>query len=193
MTERVVLGGLPVRGSEPLVSSAIRWGDLLFLSGRAPVVPETLALTHEDFDGQARFVLDTIVESLREAGTGPEHVLRVECWLASAADFDAWVARQQAPPAEPADLAAEGKAVYTASACVGCHTVRGVSAGVLGPDLTHFGSRTMLAAGMWPNTPENVAEWVKDPQRLKPGVKMPDLGLTDQQAKALATYLTSLK
>ena len=113
--------------------------------------------------------------------------------VASAADFDAWVARQQTPPAEPADLAAEGKAVYTASACVGCHTVRGVSAGVLGPDLTHFGSRTMLAAGMWPNTPENVAEWVKDPQRLKPGVKMPDLGLTDQQAKALAAYLTSLK
>jgi cytochrome c oxidase subunit 2 len=83
--------------------------------------------------------------------------------------------------------------VFASSACVGCHTIDGVSAGVLGPNLTHFGSRTMLAAGMWPNTPENVAEWVKDPQRLKPGVKMPTLGLTDEQAKAVAAYLVSLK
>jgi cytochrome c oxidase subunit II len=111
----------------------------------------------------------------------------------TAADFDAWVAQQRAAPAEAAGPAAAGKAVFAGSACVGCHTIKGVSAGILGPDLTHFGSRGMLAAGMWPNTPENVAEWVKDPQRLKPGVKMPALGLTDDQAKAIAAYLTSLK
>ena len=111
----------------------------------------------------------------------------------TAADFDRWVAQQQAPPAEPAGAAATGRALFAARACVGCHTIKGLSAGVLGPDLTHFGSRTMLAAGMWPNTPENVAEWVKDPQRLKPGVKMPALGLTDEQAKAIAAYLMSLK
>lgn len=64
---------------------------------------------------------------------------------------------------------------------------------MLAPNLTHFGSRTTLAAGMWPNTPTNVAAWVRDPQGLKPGVKMPDLGLTDEQAKALAAYLTGLK
>lgn len=110
-----------------------------------------------------------------------------------AADFERWVAQQQAAPAEPSGPAAAGKAIFAGSACVGCHTIKGVSAGVLAPDLTHFGSRTMLAAGMWPNTPENVAEWVKDPQRLKPGVKMPALGLTDEQAKAIAAYLTSLK
>jgi cytochrome c oxidase subunit 2 len=111
----------------------------------------------------------------------------------TAADFDAWVAQQRAAPAEPDGAAAAGKTVFAGSACVGCHTIKGVSAGILGPDLTHFGSRAMLAAGMWPNTPENVAEWVKDPQRLKPGVKMPALGLTDEQAKAIAAYLTSLK
>ena len=111
----------------------------------------------------------------------------------SAADFDTWVARQKAPPAEPAGAAATGKTIFAGSACVGCHTIDGVSAGVLGPNLTHFGSRTMLAGGIWPNTPENVAEWVKDPQRLKPGVKMPTLGLTDDQAKAIAAYLSGLK
>jgi cytochrome c oxidase subunit 2 len=110
-----------------------------------------------------------------------------------AAEFDAWITRQKTAPAEPGGLAAEGKAVFARSACVGCHTIEGVSAGILGPNLTHFGSRSVLAAGMWPNTPDNVAAWVKDPQRLKPGVKMPDLGLTDEQAQAVAAYLTSLK
>jgi cytochrome c oxidase subunit 2 len=125
---------------------------------------------------------------------GASHAnMGMRVFVRTAADFDAWVARQKAPPAAPGELAAAGKTVFASSACVGCHTIQGVSAGVLGPDLTHFGSRTMLAAGMWPNTPDNVAEWVKDPQRLKPGVKMPALGLTDEQAKALAAYLTSLK
>ena len=111
----------------------------------------------------------------------------------TSADFERWVAQQRAAPAEPSGAAATGKAVFAGSACVGCHTIKGVSAGVLAPDLTHFGSRSMFAAGMWPTTPENVAEWVKDPQRLKPGVKMPTLGLTDEQAKAVAAYLVSLQ
>ena len=109
-------------------------------------------------------------------------------------DFERWVAQQRAAPADPTgDLATTGKTIFAGSACVGCHTIKGVSAGVLAPDLTHFGSRSMFAAGMWPTTPENVAEWVKDPQRLKPGVKMPALGLTDEQAKAVAAYLLGLK
>jgi len=111
----------------------------------------------------------------------------------SPADFERWVTRQKTAPPEPTGLAAEGKAVFARSACVGCHTIDGVSAGTVGPNLTHFGARTTLAAGMWPNTPDNVAAWVKTPQRLKPGVKMPDLGITDEQAKAVAAYLTSLK
>jgi cytochrome c oxidase subunit 2 len=110
-----------------------------------------------------------------------------------AAEFDAWMAGQKAAPPEPTGAGADGKAIFAKSACVGCHTIDGVSAGVLAPNLTHFGSRRTLAAGMWPNTPDNVAAWVRDPQRLKPGAKMPDVGLTDDQAKAVAAYLTGLK
>jgi cytochrome c oxidase subunit 2 len=76
---------------------------------------------------------------------------------------------------------------------VGCHTIRGVSTGALGPDLTTFGSRRTLAAGMLPNTVDTVAAWLKDPPALKPGSKMPALALSDAQALALATYLLSLK
>jgi cytochrome c oxidase subunit 2 len=107
--------------------------------------------------------------------------------------FERWVQGELAPAAESTGPAAEGKALYAARACVGCHTIKGVSAGVLGPDLTHFGSRTTLAAGMFPNGHPVLAAWLKDPQALKPGAKMPNLGLTDAQASALAAYLLSLK
>jgi 2-iminobutanoate/2-iminopropanoate deaminase len=90
MTERIVVGELPVGGQEPLISSAIRWGDLLFLSGRAPIDTTTMAVISADFEEQARNVLDQIMASLAEAGSGPEHVLRVQCYLLDASDFDAW-------------------------------------------------------------------------------------------------------
>jgi cytochrome c oxidase subunit 2 len=109
------------------------------------------------------------------------------------AAFDRWAAAQKTAPAEPAGAAADGKAVYTRSACVGCHTIRGVSAGVLGPDLTHFGSRALFGAGLWPTTPEHVVAWLKDPPALKPGSRMPNLHLSDADARALAAYLISLK
>ncbi len=108
------------------------------------------------------------------------------------ATWATWVAGQQAVPATAAAVA-DGAALFARSACVGCHTIRGVSAGVIGPDLTHFGSRGTVAAGILPSTLDNVAAWVKDPPALKPGVKMPALGLTDEQARAVAAYLLSLK
>jgi cytochrome c oxidase subunit II len=113
--------------------------------------------------------------------------------VASPTDFEQWAARQRSAAVEPAGDAVAGKAIFAGSACVGCHTVRGVSAGVLGPDLTHFGSRRTLAAGAYPNTPDRLAAWVRDAPRMKPGVKMPAFAYTDEQAKALAAYLTSLK
>ncbi len=108
-------------------------------------------------------------------------------------EFERWVARQKAPAVEPAGAAAEGKAIFAKHACVGCHTIRGVSAGVIAPDLTHFGSRTTVAAGIRPNDHDHVTAWVLDPQRMKPGVKMPSVGLTAAEAKSVATYLLSLK
>jgi cytochrome c oxidase subunit 2 len=68
-----------------------------------------------------------------------------------------------------------------------------VSAGTLGPDLTHFGGRKTLGAGLMPNTADNLVAWLRDPTRLKPGVKMPNLGVSEADARALAAYLLSLK
>lgn len=90
MSERVVVGELPVGGAEPLISSAVRWGDLLFLSGRAPIDTATMEVVAHDFETQARDVLRQIDEALRAGGSGPEHVLRVQCYLLDASDFGVW-------------------------------------------------------------------------------------------------------
>jgi 2-iminobutanoate/2-iminopropanoate deaminase len=101
--EKVSLGGLQVGGAEPLISSAVRWGDLLFLSGRGPVDTATLELVSEGFEQQARAVLTDIGATLAEAGSGFEHVLRVQCYLADAADFPAWnrLWTEHFPPPRP--------------------------------------------------------------------------------------------
>jgi len=109
------------------------------------------------------------------------------------AAFDKWVAAQKAAAAEPTGDAGAGKDVFAKHACVGCHTIRGVSAGLLGPDLTHFGSRQLFGAGLWETNVDNVTAWVKDPPALKPGSKMPNLHLSDADARAVAAYLVGLK
>jgi cytochrome c oxidase subunit II len=125
---------------------------------------------------------------------GASHAnMRMRATVLAPDAFEQWVAAQKAPATEPSGPAADGKAIYTRSACVGCHTIRGVSTGAVGPDLTHFASRHTLAAGMLPATPDNVAAWILDPQAMKPGVKMPPVGLTADQARAVAQYLLSLR
>ncbi len=71
--------------------------------------------------------------------------------------------------------------------------IQGVSKGYIGPDLTHFASRTTLAAGVLKNTPDNVAKWIGKPQETKPGANMPALLLPGPKMNALVAYLESLK
>ena len=70
VTEQIVVGELPVGGTEPLISSAIPWGDLLFLSGRAPIDTSTMEVVSDDFEEQARDVLDRSATRFAEAGSG---------------------------------------------------------------------------------------------------------------------------
>lgn len=107
--------------------------------------------------------------------------------------FERWAAAQQAPPVEPSGPAAEGKAIFARSLCVGCHTIRGLSGGVLGPDLTHFASRSTFGARMFPTSLEHVAAWIENPDALKPGTRMPAVGLTKEETHAVAAYVMSLK
>jgi len=109
-------------------------------------------------------------------------------------EFEQWVKAQQAPPVDSTDpLAQQGKDLFTKSTCVGCHSIAGVSAGHIGPDLTHFASRGTFAGSLMKSTPDNVAKWIENPQQMKPGALMPNLGITSEQSKAMAAYLLSLK
>src|SRR5262245_28765274 len=110
-------------------------------------------------------------------------------------DFTAWVAKQKEPAATPPDgsPAAAGARIFLMGTCVGCHTVRGVSGGGIGPDLTHFGSRKTIAGGILSKTPENLARWVRHAPAVKPGSIMPDQKLSDPEVAALVAYLESLR
>jgi cytochrome c oxidase subunit 2 len=109
--------------------------------------------------------------------------------------FAAGAAKQKELAVAPPDgcPAATGLQVYRTGTCVGCHTVRGVSGGAIGPDLTHFGSRRTIAGGILPNTPENLARWVRHAPMVKPGSLMPDQKLSDPEVAALVAYLQSLR
>ncbi|HEY6961068.1 MAG TPA: cytochrome c oxidase subunit II [Gaiellaceae bacterium] len=104
------------------------------------------------------------------------------------AAFDRWLARESKP------VSGSPPPEFTTKGCADCHQVRGTQAkGHVGPDLTHFASRTTLGAARLTNTRTNVAEWLRDPQGVKPGNKMPDLGLSNADVQTLTSYLESLR
>ncbi|MDQ3672836.1 MAG: cytochrome c oxidase subunit II [Gemmatimonadota bacterium] len=106
-----------------------------------------------------------------------------------------------------------GRQIFSSKTCIGCHAIAGnpTAMGVIGPNLTHFGSRSTIGAGLYPNTPAYLALWIKDARAMKPGSLMPTIGigetdralktkvtaagggLTDQEIADIVAYLTTLK
>ncbi|MGA7158759.1 MAG: c-type cytochrome [Acidobacteriaceae bacterium] len=90
--------------------------------------------------------------------------------------------------------AERGKATIAAYQCGKCHTIPGIrgASGVVGPPLAGVSERTYIG-GNFPNTPNNLIHWIMDPQKMKPRTGMPDLGLSETQARDAAAYLSTLK
>jgi cytochrome c oxidase subunit 2 len=111
------------------------------------------------------------------------------------ARYRQWLALQAGDARTPVTAEqSRGAQVFLDESCAGCHTIRGTpAAGTLGPDLTHVGSRTTLAAVTIPNTPARLAAWIRDPQHVKPGNRMPALDLSGSEVDALVAYLESLR
>lgn len=111
-----------------------------------------------------------------------------------ATDTAATVAADSAPTpvvaaANPA-IADSGKVLFETRGCTACHVLDATNqANMVGPNLANVGSRRHIAAGVLLNTDENLARWIRDPQSIKVGVKMPVMGLTEEQASAVAAYL----
>jgi cytochrome c oxidase subunit 2 len=111
------------------------------------------------------------------------------------AEFDAWLDAQRQPADTPTTAQQiVGKDVFMSSTCALCHGIRGTDAGgTVAPDLTHLASRSTIASGTLPNTREHLANWIRDPQSIKPGVKMPATPLDSAQLGALVAYLGTLR
>jgi cytochrome c oxidase subunit 2 len=138
------------------------------------------------------------------------------------AEFDAdplaaWTALQYPDKDENAALVAQGRALFKEKNCITCHSVRGHEGiGVNAPDLTHFGSRSTVAAGLLENNKSNLHRWIVEPNNVKPGNKMymgvngmagymemdpatktmtgkVHIAVNDTEARAMVEYLHSLK
>jgi cytochrome c oxidase subunit 2 len=125
---------------------------------------------------------------------GVQHALMLlRVYVQTRDEFDRWV-REQSQPAQITGSISEGQKIFERTACINCHAVGGTAAnGRFGPDLTHLMSRDTIASGAAPNTPANLRRWIKDPNTIKPGSKMPAMGLSDPDLDAVTQYLETLR
>jgi cytochrome c oxidase subunit 2 len=109
--------------------------------------------------------------------------------------FQRWLVAQRQPAAEPVTASqVRGRQVFMSTTCISCHAIQGTLAlARLGPDLTHVGSNLRLASATLPNTRGHLAGWIADPQRIRPGVRMPQNPIEPADLRALVDYLESLK
>jgi cytochrome c oxidase subunit 2 len=107
------------------------------------------------------------------------------------ARFRQWLQSQGTPAASSGG---PGLQLFLSKGCDDCHEIRGTPARAhVGPDLTHVASRATLAAGTIPNDRAHLTAWLRDPQDVKPGTKMPTLPLSQRDVSTLVTYLEGLR
>ena len=78
--------------------------------------------------------------------------------------------------------------------CPACHVIPRVpgAVGQVGPSLAGLGRRSYVA-GMLPNTPDDLVSWIMHPQHLKPGTAMPEMGVTEEDARRIEIFLESVR
>lgn len=111
------------------------------------------------------------------------------------AAYRAWLSNMAAPAVRASTPAAQaGERLFMNDQCASCHRIAGTPAQAdVGPDLSHLVTRTTLAALTIPNTALELTAWIRNPQAIKPGDRMPDLGLSRPQIGSLVAYLETLR
>lgn len=159
------------------------------LAGKTDVIPGRVNHMHFEADEPGTY-LGQCTEFC-----GLSHgYMRARAIALEPAAFDAWVESQKQPVAEPAPdtAAANGRVLFDQKGCGGCHTVAGVSQGLVGPNLSHFASRTTFAGSIFDNNDSNLRKWLRNPPKEKPGSLMPNLLLTPEEITDLIAYLDTL-
>jgi cytochrome c oxidase subunit 2 len=159
------------------------------LNRKADAIPGTTSLLDLEADDEG------VYRGQCAEFCGLQHANMSFSVVASSRDeFEQWLGAQAQPPPQATGRLKQGQLVLLGSACVYCHTIAGTNAsGRVGPDLTHFGGRRTIGAGLLPNTRGNLGGWILDPQHLKPGNKMPGTDLSGEELQSLIDYLESLK
>ena len=124
---------------------------------------------------------------------GPSHALMAFSVIAmELKEYERWLEAETKNAAPAKD---HGANLFLANGCGACHAVRGTEAsGKIGPDLTHVGGRRTIGAGILDNTAENLARFIAETERIKPGSRMPSYSmLSAEDVAAIATYLRGLK
>ena len=119
----------------------------------------------------------------------------VRVFAEAPASFQSWLANMAKPAlTAKAAEARRGERLFMSSQCASCHQIRGTPAqATVGPDLTHVASRTSLAATTIANSAGELAAWITNPQAIKSGDRMPDLGLSQGEVADLVAYLEELR
>ena len=88
----------------------------------------------------------------------------------------------------------QGPAAIGRYGCGSCHTIPGIRAatGMVGPPLEGIASRAYLA-GQLPNSPANMVRWIQHPQHVEKGTVMPEMGVTDPDARNITAFLYTLR
>lgn len=158
-----------------------------------------------------KFYLVFDSEKAKEAGNlfygkcaelcGPSHALMdFKVKAVSRDEFDRWIeAMQNAKEPQPTtDVAIKGQKLFQENNCLSCHAVTPKDsrpeAARNAPNLADFGNRSRVA-GILEFNKQNIIDWLKDPQKIKPGNLMvyPHDPFTEEDLDALAEYLMSLK
>jgi cytochrome c oxidase subunit 2 len=159
------------------------------LSGKRDLVPgrgQTIWFTPEQpgwYEGQCAELCGASHSNMR---------FRVK--VDTAEEFAAWVARQKQPAGT--SMTDPGFQAFLGAGCIACHRIEFPGSPAIqriGPNLTHVGSRTTIAAALLENNRENLAVWIREPERVKPGSLMPNLNLSDEQTATLVGYLQNLQ
>lgn len=118
---------------------------------------------------------------------------RVAPWLVSLALVACSSSAADPPRAGNNPDPERGRALIALTGCGACHVIPGVdgAAGAVGPSLAGIAMRHLIAGDL-PNTPDQLAAWIRVPQTIKPGDAMPDLGLNPRDAADIAAYLGTL-
>lgn len=127
---------------------------------------------------------------------GAQHAwMRILVKVVEPEEYQKWL-EHEGQDAEPpgGESAQRGAQLFQSYSCASCHQIRGTDAHAhIGPDLTHLASRPTLFAGMQPYSRQAIKDWLRDPQKIKPGAYMPNFVFSDTELEDLSSYLDGLK